>query len=62
MNPQKDQTPEHDGAYAAWGCMIGAVAGVIVGLIFGHWVAWAFLLGVAGLSVGAVIDRSKHRH
>ena len=43
----------------AWGAVGGAVIGALVGLFAGHWVLWAFFLGVAGLTVGALIDRSR---
>lgn len=51
--------PNEPHSFMAWGGVIGGVAGAILGGFIGHWVVWAIFIGTAGLSVGALIDRSR---
>jgi hypothetical protein len=46
-------------AYAVWGTLAGAIAGLIIGLTTIHWLAWSLLVGTLGLTIGALIDRSR---
>lgn len=55
-----DKKPaDSESAFIAWGCLAGGLLGAIVGLFAGHWVLWAIFIGVIGLTVGALIDRSR---
>jgi hypothetical protein len=50
----------HDpGAYAAWGLLIGAVGGALLGLWLGHWFGFGVLGTGLGWLVGAFIERSR---
>lgn len=47
------------GAYAAWGMIIGAVTGGLLGCLFDQTLVSAILAALAGWIVGAVIERAK---
>lgn len=46
-------------AFAAWGGFAGAVVGMVIGAIAGHWLTLALILGILGYIIGALIDRSR---
>jgi uncharacterized membrane protein len=56
---QKSAPAEHHDAWSGWGAIIGAAAGLLIGLFFHQ----AFLLGIAlgttGWLVGAFVDRAR---
>lgn len=47
------------GAYAAWGMIIGAVTGGLLGCLFDQILVSAILVALAGWIVGAVVERAK---
>ncbi len=56
----KKSSPENDGAFAAWGALIGAAIGALAGYLADwHWLIAATIVGGIGLLVGALIDRSR---
>lgn len=56
----KNSSPENNGAFAAWGAVIGAALGALAGYIaHWHWLFAAAIAGSLGLLVGALIDRSR---
>ncbi|PTX91536.1 hypothetical protein [Opitutus sp. ER46] len=58
--PSSNQQPSHEEhAMIGWGTLAGIVVGLGIGLFVGHWLVWAIFLGVAGMTVGALIDRSR---
>lgn len=64
MNSSKTETkkssPENEGAFAAWGAVIGAALGALAGRIADwHWLMAAAIVGGIGLLIGALIDRSR---
>jgi hypothetical protein len=46
-------------AYSVWGTLAGAIVGLIIGLATNHWLAWSLMVGTVGLTIGALIDRSR---
>lgn len=59
-SPDKKQPdrPEH-GSYAAWGALLGAMLGLILGQFTQHWLAWTIIIASACLITGAFIDRMR---
>ncbi len=50
----------HDAdAWSGWGCLIGAILGLTIGLGFGRPVVLGFASGAVGWLVGALVDRSR---
>lgn len=43
----------------AWGTVIGGVLGFVIGHFTGHWMAVTIGVGTLGLTIGALIDRSR---
>ena len=68
MNPSQTETtpdknavatPSESGALAAWGLILGATLGCIVGLFFRQWMSLAAAGGALGWSAGALIERLR---
>jgi len=43
----------------ACGTILGAALGAVIGMLADHWIFWAIFLGVSGMIIGALIDRSR---
>lgn len=59
--PSSDQnspTPDN-GAYAAWGLILGAVLGGVVGLFIGRWLGTGLVGAGLGWVIGACIERAR---
>jgi uncharacterized membrane protein len=57
---QKSAQPTHHDALSGWGAIIGAVAGIVIGLFFHQAILLGTVLGVTGWLVGALVDRARH--
>lgn len=45
--------------YSGWIALFAGIAGVVVGLFFGHWAACGLAFGCVGWVIGGLVDRSR---
>jgi uncharacterized membrane protein len=55
----RKQPPRDETFYLSWGMILGAVAGLVVGLSVKHWAGGTLWGAFAGAVIGALLDRNR---